>query len=83
MDDFACQQDFLINIGNDKARNVPGVMAKEKAKVVLELGDCLGYSATFFAQQMLLDQARAKVLLLNVWSLELEHGIRRDRGRAC
>lgn len=59
-------------------------MAKEKPNVVLELGDYVGYSVTFFAQQMLLDQLRDKDLLLKVWSLglELEHGIRRDRGRA-
>lgn len=71
MDDFACQQDFLINIGSDKARVVSDVIANEKPRVIVELGGYLGYSAILFAQQMLL-QPCMKDHPPHVWSLEFE-----------
>lgn len=71
MDEFACQQDFLINIGSDKARVVSDVVARERPKIIVELGGYLGYSAILFAQQTLL-QSSKNDQPPKVWSLEFE-----------
>lgn len=70
MDDFATQQDFLINIGSDKGRIVTELIAQQKPKVLVELGGYLGYSAILFASEM--RKQRPGDEALHVWSLEFD-----------
>lgn len=44
MDEFAAQEDFLINIGSDKARILSNFIREHKPKVLLELGTYVGYA---------------------------------------
>ncbi|KAJ7780586.1 S-adenosyl-L-methionine-dependent methyltransferase [Mycena maculata] len=70
IDEFAAQQEFLINIGSDKGRIVADLIGEEKPKVFVELGGYIGYSAIFFADKMrqsLPDGANAQY-----WSLEFD-----------
>lgn len=70
MDEFACQQDFLINIGSDKGYTVTKILSEEKPKVFVELGGYVGYSAIMFAEQMRRNADAAKTVRL--WSLEFD-----------
>jgi catechol O-methyltransferase len=56
MDEFAAQEDFLINIGSDKAAILNNFIHEHKPKLLLELGTYVGYArqndqlaARFFA----------------------------------
>jgi catechol O-methyltransferase len=44
MDEFAAQEDFLINIGSDKATILSNFIQEHKPKLFLELGTYLGYA---------------------------------------
>jgi catechol O-methyltransferase len=70
MDYFAAQQDFLIHIGSDKARVITDLVAKQKPKVLVELGGYVGYSAIFFANEMRRHFPDDKSV--RVWSLEFD-----------
>jgi len=52
IDEFAAEQDFLINVGEDKGGIVAGLIAREKPKVFVELGGYVGYSAILFGDAM-------------------------------
>lgn len=52
MDDFAAQQDFLINIGPQKGKIVTDLIAEHKSRTLVELGGYVGYSAILFASVM-------------------------------
>lgn len=43
MDEFAAQEDFLINIGSDKATILSNFILEHKPKLLLELGTYVGY----------------------------------------
>ncbi|PWY87554.1 S-adenosyl-L-methionine-dependent methyltransferase [Aspergillus heteromorphus CBS 117.55] len=70
MDEFAAKQDFLINIGADKAGKLQKLIGEEKPTVVVELGGYVGYSAILFADA--LRQATPETTDLRVWSLEAD-----------
>ncbi|PYH96458.1 catechol O-methyltransferase [Aspergillus ellipticus CBS 707.79] len=71
MDDYAAKQDFLINIGSDKAGKLVKLIMEEKPKVIVELGGYVGYSAILFAYA--LRQATPESSTnLRVWSLEAD-----------
>lgn len=70
MDDFANQQDFLINIGNDKGSIVTRIIREERPRVFVELGGYMGYSAILFADQM--RQVAADPSKVQFWSLEFD-----------
>jgi catechol O-methyltransferase len=54
MDEFAVQHDFLINIGPAKGKIImTALIAEYKPKVLVELGEYVGYSAIWFAREML------------------------------
>jgi catechol O-methyltransferase len=42
IDEFAAQEDFLINIGSDKAAKVCDIIAQEQPSVFVELGGYIG-----------------------------------------
>ena len=44
MDEFAAQEDFLINIGCDKATILSTFIHEHKPKLLLELGTYVGYA---------------------------------------
>lgn len=44
MDEFAAQEDFLINIGSDKAKILSNFIHEHKPKLLLELGTYVGYA---------------------------------------
>lgn len=44
MDEFATQEEFLINIGYDKAKILTDLIHEYKPKVLLELGTYVGYA---------------------------------------
>lgn len=44
MDEFAAQEDFLINIGSDKAAILNNFIHEHKPKLLLELGTYVGYA---------------------------------------
>ena len=69
IDEFANQQDFLINIGSDKGRIVTDIIAEEKPRIFVKLGCYLGYSAILFADQMRRSRPGEHV---QFWSLEFE-----------
>ncbi|OJJ95660.1 hypothetical protein ASPACDRAFT_47550 [Aspergillus aculeatus ATCC 16872] len=48
MDEFAAQEDFLINIGPDKAGKLAVLVREHRPRVVVELGGYVGYSAILF-----------------------------------
>lgn len=71
MDEFAAQEDFLINIGSDKGEKVRQMIEKEKPSVLVELGGYVGYSAIWFGDAM----RRAAGAIggdLRLWSLEFD-----------
>ncbi|KAF2261177.1 S-adenosyl-L-methionine-dependent methyltransferase [Lojkania enalia] len=70
MDEFAVQQDFLINIGSDKGRILTDLLAEERPKVVVELGTYVGYSAIMLANQMRHFNKQGEAVKL--WSLEFD-----------
>ncbi|KAK5173862.1 uncharacterized protein LTR77_002543 [Saxophila tyrrhenica] len=70
MDEYAYQQDFLINIGEGKGRILSDLIAKQKPKVLVELGGYVGYSAIHFAGQML--KAANNPSEVHLWSLEFD-----------
>ena len=43
MDEFAAQEDFLINVGSDKAGKLAVLIREHRPRVVLELGGYVGY----------------------------------------
>ena len=70
MDEFAYQQDILINIGSDKGRIVTNLLVEKKTKVIVELGGYVGYSAILCADTM--RKVRPDGPDSHVWSLEFE-----------
>jgi catechol O-methyltransferase len=68
IDEFAAEQDFLINVGEDKGGIVAGLIAREKPKVFVELGGYVGYSAILFGDAM--RKAGGGGGDLRYWSLE-------------
>ncbi|KGO42595.1 O-methyltransferase, family 3 [Penicillium expansum] len=48
MDEFAAQEDFLINIGPDKAEKLTDLLREYRPRVVVEVGTYVGYSAILF-----------------------------------
>lgn len=43
MDEFAAQEDFLINIGPDKAEKLTDLLREYRPRVVVEVGTYVGY----------------------------------------
>ncbi|KAJ5938228.1 hypothetical protein N7454_004570 [Penicillium verhagenii] len=70
MDEFAGQEDFLINIGSDKGQKVNDLIKSEKPAVLVELGGYVGYSAISFGDAM--RQAAAPGQEVRLWSLEFD-----------
>jgi catechol O-methyltransferase len=68
IDEFAGNEDFLINIGEHKGKIVTEIIASEKPGIFVELGGYIGYSAILFADEMR-KYASADVKL-QYWSLE-------------
>lgn len=52
IDEFAAREDFLINIGSDKATKLCNIIAQEQPSVFVELGGYIGYSAICFGHAM-------------------------------
>ncbi|PYH95072.1 S-adenosyl-L-methionine-dependent methyltransferase [Aspergillus ellipticus CBS 707.79] len=76
MDEFAAQEDFLINIGPDKASKLDTLIREYHPRVVVELGGYVGYSAILFGS-ILRDIHSSKGLDGNkstpkIYSLELD-----------
>ena len=53
IDEFAAQEDFLINIGWDKGAKVVDLIAQDKPRILVELGGYVGYSAILFGDALL------------------------------
>lgn len=70
MDEFAAKENFLINIGSDKADKVGQIIEDEKPTVLVEFGGYVGYSAIFFADAM--RRAAESADGLRLWSLEFD-----------
>jgi catechol O-methyltransferase len=71
MDEFAAQENFLINIGPDKGEKVTNLIQEKKPTVLVELGGYVGYSTILFADAM--DRAQEKSMQdLRLWSLEFD-----------
>jgi len=70
IDEFAAEQDFLINVGEDKGGIVAGLIAREKPKVFVELGGYVGYSAILFGDAMRKAGGGGGGGDLRYWSLE-------------
>ncbi|KAJ5372904.1 S-adenosyl-L-methionine-dependent methyltransferase [Penicillium concentricum] len=70
IDEFAAQEEFLINIGPDKAAKVREIIQQEKPTVMVELGGYVGYSAIYFGEAM--RQAQEIQKGLRLWSLEFD-----------
>lgn len=70
IDEFAAQQDFLINIGPDKGKIVTGIIAEEKPDVFVELGGYIGYSAILFGDAI--RKAGGENSGRRFWSLEFD-----------
>jgi catechol O-methyltransferase len=71
IDEFAAQEDFLINIGPDKGEKVQEIIQKEKPTTLVELGGYIGYSAISFAETMRQVHGETKQEL-RLWSLEFD-----------
>jgi catechol O-methyltransferase len=67
IDTFAGQEDFLINVGEHKARVLADIITKESPNVYVEIGGYLGYSALLVGMTM-----RTYAPGAVVWSLELD-----------
>lgn len=67
MDEFARQEDFLINLGENKAKILEDLISAEKPTVFVELGGYVGYSAILIGHTMRSYNSEARV-----WSLELD-----------
>lgn len=52
MDEFSGKHDFLINIGDNKAKILYDLLNEEKPQTLVELGGYVGYSAIHFADTM-------------------------------
>lgn len=70
MDEFSAKKDFLISIGDHKARILSNLISKETPKVAIEFGGYLGYSAILFADAM--RRANKTTENIHVWSLEVD-----------
>lgn len=68
MDEYAAQEEFLISVGPNKERILTDLLLQEekRARVLVELGGYVGYSAILFADAM----RRAVGDAAHVWSLE-------------
>jgi catechol O-methyltransferase len=71
IDEFAAQQDFLINIGPDKSEKVQRIIREAKPTTFVELGGYVGYSAISFAEAMRRVHGDTKQDL-RLWSLEFD-----------
>ncbi|KAJ5682379.1 S-adenosyl-L-methionine-dependent methyltransferase [Penicillium macrosclerotiorum] len=71
MDEFAAQEDFLINIGKDKANKLEVIIAEQKPTVAVELGGYVGYSALCFGEVMRQAAGNAPTNL-RLWSIEFD-----------
>jgi catechol O-methyltransferase len=71
IDHFAAQEEFLINLGEDKARIMVDLVSKEQPKVFVEIGGYIGYSAILIADVMRRAHPEAEGEL-RLWSLELD-----------
>jgi catechol O-methyltransferase len=72
IDQFAAQEEFLINLGEDKARIMADLVSKEQPKVFVEIGGYMGYSAILIADAMRGAHPDANAGELRLWSLELD-----------
>jgi catechol O-methyltransferase len=71
-DEFSGQEDFLISIGEDKARIVTSMVLENKPKTFVEIGGYMGYSAIAFAHAMQKALPDSPAGSLRVLSLELD-----------
>ena len=69
IDEFSKTHAFLISIGGHKAGILADLIAREKPRIVLELGGYLGYSAIVFADAM--RRAYGSSEGLRIWSIEM------------
>lgn len=69
IDEFSANEDFLINIGPNKAGITSDIISQEKPTVFVELGGYMGYSAIWFGEAMRKARSGEKLMYL---SLELE-----------
>ena len=67
MDEFSGQKEFLISLGENKAKILADMIITEKPKVFVEIGGYVGYSAILIGDIMRSYDPKARV-----WSLELE-----------
>ncbi|THC87199.1 hypothetical protein EYZ11_013355 [Aspergillus tanneri] len=69
MDEFAAQNDFLINTDSNKADKVREIMEKEKPNVLVELGGYVGDSAISFGEAMaMLLETSSTILDSGAWN---------------
>ncbi|OJJ48720.1 hypothetical protein ASPZODRAFT_130837 [Penicilliopsis zonata CBS 506.65] len=71
MDEFAAQEDFLINIGSHKAAVLTELLKEHQPKVIVELGGYVGYSAILFGK-ILRETYPPPSSTTHVYSLELD-----------
>ncbi|KAF7901279.1 hypothetical protein EAF00_003500 [Botryotinia globosa] len=67
---FPLREDFFISVGPNKADILRDLVMREKPKMLVELGGCLGYSAVLFAGAMV--KAHGGDAGLKIYSLELD-----------
>lgn len=67
MDEFSGQKEFLISLGENKAKILTEMIIAEKPKEFVEVGGYVGYSAILVGDTMRSYDTKAQV-----WSLELE-----------
>lgn len=52
IDEFACTQDFLMNVGREKGRVVTDLIARQNPSTLLEIGGYVGFSAIMFGNEL-------------------------------
>ena len=67
MDQYSGQKEFLIGLGEDKAKKLAEMIASDKPGVFVEIGGYVGYSAVLAGAAMRQYNPNAQV-----WSLELD-----------
>jgi catechol O-methyltransferase len=71
-DEYSGQEDFLISIGEDKAKIITSMVLENKPKTFVEIGGYMGYSAIAFAHAMQKALPNSPAGNLRVFSLELD-----------
>jgi catechol O-methyltransferase len=71
-DEYAGHEEFLINIGQDKAQILTRMIIEKKPKTFVEIGGYLGYSAVVIADAMQKALPSMSPRSLRVFSLELD-----------